>query len=69
MHSHGKEIVAIQPGLDPRKRIKYDDKLEVFYLEEKSICGWHATEKTIELKTARVWCNTHLMDWITDRWG
>ena len=69
MHSHGHEIVAIQPRLDPKLRIKYDSKVEVFYLEKKGICGWHAIESTIELKTARVWSMAHLMGWISERWG
>ena len=39
MHSHGHEIVAIQPGRDPKKRIRYDSKFEFFYLERRASVG------------------------------
>jgi hypothetical protein len=63
-----KELVAIQMGNKPRMRIVYNEKTDMFYLQQKQLFLWIWVECTCSMEVVRVWRGSYMMAWVSDRW-
>jgi len=61
------ELVAIDP-VDHNKRIVFDSKLEVFYLQDKILFVWKNVSQTLDIAVMRQWRSNRDLVWANERW-
>lgn len=61
------ELVANDP-LNNRYRIIFDPKLEVFYVQQKSLFVWTTIVQTLDVALMRQWRNLRNLVWVSSRW-